>query len=154
LKGKTRRLSPRDGEPSNASDHGGPVDRARPELTGVRGSPVLQRLRARHRSTKRRRLARDSDREVGWRRGAHDLAGSKVIKQRQNELRRARHLEMQRSGTGNEMRCSGEWMRWRCFLYCRRGGGGEGSGGGWLVIEFNSSGFDNEMGRGVDETPS
>jgi hypothetical protein len=33
-------------------------------------------------------LLGDSDHEVGWRRGAHDLAGSKVIKQRKNELQR------------------------------------------------------------------
>jgi hypothetical protein len=38
--------------------------------------------------------------------------------------------------------------------FYRPSGGAEGSGGGWPVMEFNSTGFSNEMGRGVDETPS
>jgi hypothetical protein len=38
--------------------------------------------------------------------------------------------------------------------FYRPSGGAVGSGGGWLVMEFNSTGFGNEMGRGVDDTPS
>jgi hypothetical protein len=38
--------------------------------------------------------------------------------------------------------------------FYRPSGGAEGSGGGWPVMEFNFTGFSNEMGRGVDEMPS
>jgi hypothetical protein len=54
----------------------------------------------------------------------------------------------QRVGQGAVGCCSA-----RVSFY-RPSSGAEGSGGGWAVMEFNSADFGNEMGRGVDETPS
>jgi hypothetical protein len=60
-----------------------------------------------------------------------------------------RHGEVkQRVGRGAVGCCSARGS------FYRPSGGAEGLGGGWLVMEFNSADFGNEMGRGVDETPS
>jgi hypothetical protein len=53
-------------------------------------------------------------------------------------------VEARRGEAESGMRCGG-------VLQCY---GAEGSGGGWPIMEFNSTGFGNEMGRGVDDTPS
>jgi hypothetical protein len=86
-------------------------------------------------------LLRDPDREVGWRWGARDLAGSKVIKRRRNELRR-----------GGTWRCGGvePGMRWGVAGNGRGGGafysaeeaaegrgGGLSSGGRWWFIKVS-----------------
>jgi hypothetical protein len=60
-----------------------------------------------------------------------------------------RHGEVkQRVGQGAVGCCSARGS------FYRPSGRAEGSGGGWPVMEFNSAGFGNEMGRGVDETLS
>jgi hypothetical protein len=50
-----------------------------------------------------------------------------------------RHLETWRSGTRDEMTCSREWMRWRCFYSAEEATEGRGdelsSGGRWCFIK-------------------
>jgi hypothetical protein len=63
-----------------------PEDRIRPELTGVWAHRCYRGSELDAGGPKGGVLLEDSDREVGWRRGARDLVGNEMIKRRWNEL--------------------------------------------------------------------
>jgi hypothetical protein len=63
-------------------------------------------------------------------------------------------MEARRGEAESGMRCGGVGCYSARGSFYRPSGRAEGLGGGWPVMEFNSTGFSNEMGRGVDETTS